>query len=436
MITTPRNPSTPRTAESALTPGSVATPGREGGNDGPMMTTTKRNVHSNISSTEMSYIMAGCTSNIRVDGRSNMDHRPYSVSYDTNPTNPSAVPHLLSNGSSRVVLPGSSTDILCGIHAELIHPASTQPDRGVCELHIDILPFGEFIDDKSKRRKQETEISSILQHLLLPHILDWPSLVVHAGKYVWRLCIDIMVLSCSGSLIDACSLAIWGALQNLRLPKVISLSLLSQQHTNDKAEGVDGLKDELDQMNVNVQGNNRKGKNKALDDVIIDGDVANSVIPSGVTDCPLVITVYLLPKFHESENNQQQAQNILRGINQSSIQRVKKRNDCVMVVDATDKEELCATAKVSISADPSGRICGVHKHGKDSGSSSNSSFNSVGGTLSFGMLNEVGNAAVSTSQKVWEMLKKDRVHRQERYDRGDQTKYEYGDLLRGHFEWR
>ena len=103
-----------------------------------------------ISSGEIRFIVDGCFAGIRSDGRSTRNYRPYIVTPSgaraAAISNPSAVsshvPLVLSNGSSRVSLPGSDTDVICSVRADLVRPAPERPAEGTVELKIDLLPSG------------------------------------------------------------------------------------------------------------------------------------------------------------------------------------------------------------------------------------------------------------------------------------------------------
>jgi exosome complex RNA-binding protein Rrp42 (RNase PH superfamily) len=120
---------------------------------------------------------------------------------------------------------------------------------------------------------------------------------------------------------------------------------------------------------------------------MLDGDIANSVCPDegGVLDCPVVLTVCLIP---------------VNANDIASVRRVKKKNESVMIIDACRQEERCASTKISISVDGKGNVCGVHKYG-----SSSVLGNSLG-NIKFEMLPQIQNVAISCSQSVFAMLKK------------------------------
>jgi len=169
--------------------------------------------------------------------------------------------------------------------------------------------------------------------------------------------------------------------------------------------------------------------------------VARSVRPEGVENCPIVVTVLLLPKFvgddmgrHCLATLPQRSNDTTTAGGSSAIQKVKKRTDSIMIVDASRQEEACASTKVSVSVDPSGRICGVHKYGSSSSTAALTG-GGGGGTMPFELLTKVGNIAIATSKRITQSFQGDEVQ-----DGGKSCGYDasqqYGNLLRGNFELR
>ena len=234
-------------------------------------------------------------------------------------------------------------------------------------MHVDILPYASSSMDRHDIRKEELEVASTLSHLLLPHLLDKNKLVVLEGRYVWRLNIDVLVTHCDGSLMDACSMVIWGAMQNLSLPSVVPVEKVDQG-----------------------QGAGKRSGKKASDEIMLDGDIANSVTPDGVLDCPIVVTVCLIPVATSEDDNSKGT---------TTVRKVKKKHESVMIVDASRQEEKCASTKVSMSVDGAGNICGVHKYG------SSSVLGSASGNIKFEMLPKIQDVAVACSKSAFAMLK-------------------------------
>uniref|UniRef100_A0A7S2PKB9 Ribosomal RNA-processing protein 42 n=1 Tax=Leptocylindrus danicus TaxID=163516 RepID=A0A7S2PKB9_9STRA len=249
-----------------------------------------------ISQSEIVYTLQGCESNIRSDGRELTDVRPYEVTIGS---------ILLSNGSARVSLPNGGTDILCSIKAEVV---SSSSDVGVVEVAVEFLAGANTVaGSRIMRARQEAELSKIL-HKLLTSAVDLKGLCIVRRKWCWKLCVDILVVSSDGSLIDTCSLAVCAALNSTLLPNITPV--------DKKDSGGSGA------------------KSKASDDFLVDGDINNAVSPPGSELCPISITVCKVGKQ--------------------------------MIVDALPDEEICSTALVSVSVDRNGTICGVQKCGAGS----------------------------------------------------------------------
>ena len=307
-----------------------------------------------ISTGEIAFIRQSCEVGIRQDGRTAQGYRPYSlISQKYSP--------ILSNSSSRLLLPGSNTDVICSIKAELVHPPF-HSSKGVIDLNIDILPYATEKVERKNIRKEELELTSTLSHLLLPHLIDRNKLVIVAGKYVWRLNIDLVVMRCDGSLLDACGMVIYGAMQKLRLPRVDPI--------------------EVDKSNEY----NSSQKSKISDELLIDGDIRNSVTIDGV-DCPIIVTVGIIPGSD------------ITSLSDTEQRFVRKRQNNTLIVDATRLEEACTSSIISISVDVHGNICGVYK--KNSNSDSD-----VSGNISFSMLSNIQKVAIESATTVFDILSK------------------------------
>mmetsp|Transcript_8595 Transcript_8595/g.10775 ORF Transcript_8595/g.10775 Transcript_8595/m.10775 type:complete len:232 (+) Transcript_8595:3-698(+) len=229
-------------------------------------------------------------------------------------------------------------------------------------------------------------------------------------------------MQCDGNLMDVCSMAIWGAMQNTQLPNVVAV-------LPDSAVSKSGSSASTTPSRTKSTGK------KALDEIMLDGDIAHAVVPKGVADCPIVVTVCLLPKYVPNINNNSNSNNSSLN-NQASrnvvnaARNVSKGIENIMVVDTTRLEEACAATKVSVSVDPKGNICGVHKYGSSSILLSSTSDDSCGGTIALSTLSQVQDAAVAVSKGVFEMMKSDSVIR----SAGGGTVCDFSNFFRGHFE--
>jgi len=333
-----------------------------------------------ISTSEAQYIIESCLTNYRIDGRTQLEHRPYTITNKStkSSTSSSAVPSLiLSNGSSRIHLPGSSTDVLCSVKADLVHPSPSKPNEGVLELNVDLSLSGGggtvggvggagggggASRKRRQQREEESQITSLLQRLVLPHAVNYSKLVVWPGRYVWRLAIDIVVLRCDGCVLDSCSIALREGLCNTKLPKVQA-----------------------------VMGNENNEGSSSKNDLMVDGDFKMAESPSGAEECPLVITVSVLSAPPPATAT-------------SSQSTKKRRHRSISIIDARTEEEACAVSRVCVSVDPSAMVCGVHTLCGGGVELEGSEEYSVGQSMPLTMLGDIVSAAAKASTNLYALL--------------------------------
>ena len=271
-----------------------------------------------ISSSEQRFILEGCLDHCRQDGRARDQSRPYSIVCDATTTQTSdnnnnnnnnaasqQTPLVFSNGSARLLLPTGETHIVCSIKAEIVHPSSLQPNRGVVELSVDTL--------SASSRNEELE--STLLHLVGDFLVDYEKLCIVPNYYVWRLSVDLMMLCAhGGSIVDACSRVLQAALRSTTLPCVTALA---KENT---------LSDDKDADKPALQ---------------VDADIAAALAIPGVDQSPVIVTVTIL----------------------KCQQTTSKAPTMILILDATQQEESCAFAQVHVSVDSQGTICAVQKAG-------------------------------------------------------------------------
>eukprot|EP00127_Corallochytrium_limacisporum_P000795 Clim_evm81s25 gene=Clim_evmTU81s25 len=167
-----------------------------------------------ISEAEARFIIEGVADGLRTDGRGCLDHRQAVLECD-----------IASNtrGSCRVRLAG--TDVLVGIKTEIDVPDPNKPNQGKVNVNVDLSSHAAAVSGSVTRRvleAREQDLSSTLQNLLLPEgVLDPATLIIIPRRQCWILYIDaVVVTSGGGSLVDALSLAVKGAIMTCSVPKV------------------------------------------------------------------------------------------------------------------------------------------------------------------------------------------------------------------------
>ncbi|KAJ8978305.1 hypothetical protein NQ317_008177 [Molorchus minor] len=135
-------------------------------------------------------------------------------------------PVLLNIGSidttdgSAIAKVGKTT-IVCGIKAELCKPKADTPNQGFVVPNLELPP----LCSPKFRPGPPSDQAQVLTQLIADIIenskcVDPKDLCIYPDKLAWCLFIDFVCLNYDGSLIDACIIALVGALHTLTLPSV------------------------------------------------------------------------------------------------------------------------------------------------------------------------------------------------------------------------
>ena len=228
-------------------------------------------------------------------------------------------PLLMSNGSARLLLGcGGETHVLCSIKADVVQPSLEHPSRGVMELHIE--------DATTASTSRMDGLESTLSHLLLPHLIptsitkqQQDVLCIVPRYYVWRLSIDLTLISAEGgSIVDACGRVVQAALATTKLP---ALSTVEKATITSFMED-----DDADVDTLFTGGSNKKDGNQHHKPVLqVDSDIAHAK-PIIQEEAPLVITVTVLKCMVPG----------------------KPKPTTLLLLDATLEEEACAYCQVHV----------------------------------------------------------------------------------------
>ena len=164
-----------------------------------------------ISATEKAFISEGCASGIRFDGRDVLDFRHMLVEN-------SVFPHV--NGSSRVRV-ADGVDVLCSVKVEVGQPSALAPQLGLLDVDVDISPSCNLKADDRRLMDHGAHVAQQLHRFVVAsNALDLSALCLVPGKYCWVVCVDLLVLAADGDPLDACSIAMYVALNCTKIPKV------------------------------------------------------------------------------------------------------------------------------------------------------------------------------------------------------------------------
>ncbi|CDJ37259.1 exosome complex exonuclease, putative [Eimeria tenella] len=161
-----------------------------------------------ISRAETAFVREGVACGVRGDGRGRAELRPRVLAVD-----------LLPFSCSSAAIQTEENTVIATVDADVIlpggggnqEPYSVSVGCGAAEQELADVTGGDGSSLSSL-------LQAMLEQLLLPHLKP---LTDPDGRLQWRISIDVIVLRAGGCLLDAVSLAIWGALKALKLPNVM-----------------------------------------------------------------------------------------------------------------------------------------------------------------------------------------------------------------------
>ncbi|EGG14677.1 hypothetical protein DFA_10935 [Cavenderia fasciculata] len=163
-----------------------------------------------LSPSEIYFIQQGVENNLRNDGRTRLDYRPFELDIGE-------ISHAV--GSSRIIL--ADTHILVGIKADISAPDPLTPNKGSLTFSVDCCPSASPEYEGKGADYINIELAKQLERVMKDsNSMDLGGLCIMPGKYCWNLYIDAIVLDSGGNLFDALSIGVRAALANTRLPTI------------------------------------------------------------------------------------------------------------------------------------------------------------------------------------------------------------------------
>jgi len=159
------------------------------------------------SSSESAFILRALEADLRVDGRTRTEVRPAAVSFGK------------QLGSVEVHV--GDTKVMAVATAELVEPYPDRPAEGMLQFFVEFSPMASPAFEVGRPTEAAVELMRLIERSLRrSQAIDVESLCVVAGRRVWSVRMDVIVLDHHGNLADSASLAALAALKHLRLPAV------------------------------------------------------------------------------------------------------------------------------------------------------------------------------------------------------------------------
>lgn len=184
----------------------------------------------NISQAEAAFTREGAACGVRADGRGVTELRPRTLACGLLPLSGSSA--VIQTEENTVIVTVDTDLILPGTGGKQ-EPYSVTVGCGAAEQELGDITGGDGATLSSL-------LQTMLEQLLLPHLKP---LKEEASGASWRITIDVIVLKAGGCLLDAVSLAIWGALKTLKTPNV----LIEEAEEKDQGLAVADIKVSCDE---------------------------------------------------------------------------------------------------------------------------------------------------------------------------------------------
>ncbi|XP_071698724.1 exosome complex component RRP45A-like [Rutidosis leptorrhynchoides] len=155
---------------------------------------------------EKKYIENALISEIRVDGRRPFDYRNLTIKFGS------------EDGSSEVQL--GQTQVIGFITGQLVQPYKDRPNEGTFAIYTEFSPMADPSFEPGRPLDSAIELGRIVDRgLRESRAVDTESLCVVAGKLVWSIRIDLIIIDNGGNLVDAANIAALAALLTFRRPE-------------------------------------------------------------------------------------------------------------------------------------------------------------------------------------------------------------------------
>ncbi|TYH79353.1 hypothetical protein ES332_D03G058400v1 [Gossypium tomentosum] len=155
---------------------------------------------------EKTFIKTALLSEIRIDGRKPFEFRNISINFGR------------EDGSAEVQL--GQTRVMGIVTAKFVQPYRDRPNEGTLAIYPEFSPMADPSFEAGRSGESAVELGRIIDRgLRESRAVDTESLCIVAGKLVWAIRIDILILDNGGNLVDAANIAALAALMTFRRPE-------------------------------------------------------------------------------------------------------------------------------------------------------------------------------------------------------------------------
>jgi len=269
-----------------------------------------------LSAGEVAYICGGAASNCRLDGRTRLDLRPFSVRTGVLPQ---------ANGSASIHL--QDTHVLVTVTLTMVEPEMEEEEQGgasgvgMVKCNVEHSAAAAIELDEREVAATNALLSNELTRLLSSsHALPLSSLVVIPDQQVWCVHVDALIVSNDGNVLDAMMLATKAALVTTTIPPI-------------EVVAGDG----------------------GASEIIVNDDPFSCIFLPGVSrTVPLAVSLCKMPAIGATVNVAGQGDTTAAGGGGGGGE---------WILDPTAMEESCCSTRLTLSIAPDGRLSGMSQSG-------------------------------------------------------------------------
>lgn len=273
-----------------------------------------------------------------------------------------------ASGSARLRM--GKTDVMAVVKAEVVPTEPESPHQGIFRLQVECSSsmLGTLSNSIKDKRDLETSAQLLAKHLedVYSRALRKEKLCIVPGKRCWMLSVDCVVFSTDGSLLDALSVCTRAALRVTLIPAVtvvrtappaldIPSSTTAASHSDIKDLDIGSeWRSRRESGTIHSTSSASGNSSGNISDGSSGSNTMNNTIGNVSGDAWEVLV----------DENPINAKALARWDKLFPVVFSVSKIGSALVIDTTQEEEACASARVAVAVDATGKVVGVSKTGQ------------------------------------------------------------------------
>lgn len=142
---------------------------------------------------------------------------------------------VVKNADGSAILTLGKTKVIAGVKILPGAPYPDMPDEGSISVNVELSAMSDPNFNAGPPNEDSIEISRVVDRAIRESkTLDFKTLCIRPGEFVWVVFIDIYIINNDGNLFDACEIAALTALKNAKFPVLDENCAVLKNQTSDK----------------------------------------------------------------------------------------------------------------------------------------------------------------------------------------------------------